>query len=566
MLATPHYDIEEVQNDVWQELSRVERSREDAAREKPETMNDESRASAMTKNTAPRLKKPRPVESTAGGSGKGEHDNETKPSDEKGMRKRRLPSALAPPGPNDTGHHTPSATAKNNLVGVPTLPLLTFPGETVVAETSEMIDAAVARVKRLCNVPGHPRHVGWDIEWVVTFKSGPPRKTALLQLCVRPRPPARSLCALLRLCRVEGGITPALSAFLQDSTVKKVGVQARGDAHKIMRDFKVPVAGVVELREFAASRVPAAPTADWGQPKAFSLAALVEWALQQRLPKKATERMSDWEAPKLSPEQCAYASLDAWGTLRLYEALLEMQPRAELQPTEPPALKRLCISGAIEEARTIAWEEKSTDGVGNASDVDVTPALAAEKQLVLRPAQKEAHRMHLHCRWSSERIAVSKGIKESTANNYLSDAMFAGRAYRFGLLGVPPEALAAVRRALGEYRKAVAAATTNATTVKTVDEGELGEGSKVPETTEPDIFALTASAATHPAPQSPSPPPSGAALTATTCRRTVRAVRELLTNSALSEIGGEVPYSHVTFAIAHIERLELLAKGEIAPA
>ena len=60
---------------------------------------------------------------------------------------------------------------------------------------------------------------------------------------------------------LAGGITPALRALLEDPTVAKTGVNARGDAHKVMRDFRIAVAGVVELRDLAAERVPL-PTAD----------------------------------------------------------------------------------------------------------------------------------------------------------------------------------------------------------------------------------------------------------------------------------------------------------------
>ena len=58
---------------------------------------------------------------------------------------------------------------------------------------------------------------------------------------------------MLRLCRA-GVMTPALRAFLEDPSIKKVGVQARGDAHKITRDFAFHVAGVIELKAHAAER------------------------------------------------------------------------------------------------------------------------------------------------------------------------------------------------------------------------------------------------------------------------------------------------------------------------
>ena len=64
------------------------------------------------------------------------------------------------------------------------------------------------------------------------------------------------------------------------SAIAKVGLNTRGDAHKIRRDF-VAVEGVLELRDFA-RRGGAAWTSRFCPPS-YSLAALVEWQLSHRL-------------------------------------------------------------------------------------------------------------------------------------------------------------------------------------------------------------------------------------------------------------------------------------------
>ena len=172
-------------------------------------------------------------------------------------RKRRIPPSLAV-RPGDSSQNDPVVSDPG---GAKTpLPDLAFDGEIVVAETPERVDALVMRIRRLCAVPGHDRAVGWDLEWVVNFGRGRERPVALMQVCVRPKPPARPLCALLRMCRVHGGLTPVLRAFVEDASIRKVGVQARGDAHKMKRDFGVDVGGVVELKEYAAARAASADT------------------------------------------------------------------------------------------------------------------------------------------------------------------------------------------------------------------------------------------------------------------------------------------------------------------
>ena len=171
------------------------------------------------------------------------------------------------------------------------LPDLHFPGSVVLCETPLEVDSAVARIRRLTAIPSAPRTFGWDIEWLVSFKAGTePRLTSLMQFCYRPRPPAKAVCFLLRLCLT--GVTESLRELLVDPTIVKVGLNARGDAHKIRRDFNVAVEGVLELRDFARERA-ARPGHPGSAPESYSLAALVEWQLSHRLPKHASSRISD---------------------------------------------------------------------------------------------------------------------------------------------------------------------------------------------------------------------------------------------------------------------------------
>ena len=408
-------------------------------------------------------------------------------------RKRRIPPSLAV-RPGDSSQNDPVVPDPG---GAKTpLPDLAFDGEIVVAETPERVDALVMRIRRLCAVPGHDRAVGWDLEWVVNFGRGRERPVALMQVCVRPKPPARPLCALLRMCRVHGGLTPVLRAFVEDASIRKVGVQARGDAHKMKRDFGVDVGGVVELKEYAAARAASADT----RPAAYSLAALAEWSLERRLPKKSSDRISDWEAATLSAEQIAYAALDAWASLRVFDALEERAPDASPPRPPPPPPPKPRASPPPSESE----EEVDEDAPGWDAK-DVIPALPAARQAPLMPAKTEAHRLHLELGWSGAQIAASKAVKTSTADNYLADAIRAGRAYRLGALGVTRKTMAMVKVAFERHR------------------AEASE-------------------------RIPVAPPTGAGAE----RPLIRRVRELmLTPDAAS-------YADVSFCLAHLERLELL--------
>ena len=198
------------------------------------------------------------------GDPRGDQENLCVPQEGKTTaRKRRLPASLSPAANEIQNEGCHDCATKS-----PVLPDLRFPGSVVLCETPAEVDSAVARIRRLAAIPSAPRTLGWDIEWVVSFKAGAePRLTALMQMCYRPRAPAKAVCFLLRLCLT--GVTEALRELLVDPTVVKVGLNARGDAHKIRRDFNIPVEGVLELREFARERVQPGKA-----PESYSLAAL----------------------------------------------------------------------------------------------------------------------------------------------------------------------------------------------------------------------------------------------------------------------------------------------------
>ena len=113
------------------------------------------------------------------GDPRGDQENLCVPQEGKTTaRKRRLPASLSPAANEiqNEGCH--------DLTKSPVLPDLRFPGSVVLCETPEEVDSAVARIRRLAAIPSAPRTLGWDIEWVVSFKAGAePRLTALMQLC-----------------------------------------------------------------------------------------------------------------------------------------------------------------------------------------------------------------------------------------------------------------------------------------------------------------------------------------------------------------------------------------------
>uniref|UniRef100_A0A7S0LL15 3'-5' exonuclease n=1 Tax=Coccolithus braarudii TaxID=221442 RepID=A0A7S0LL15_9EUKA len=161
------------------------------------------------------------------------------------------------------------------------------------------------------------RPVGFDIEWKVTFVAGEtPRKVATLQLA------HESSCLVLQLSAMPH--FPAnLAVIMGDSRIIKTGVGIRNDALKLARDYGVRCAGILDLGRVAQVVLP-----DGAAP--WSLADLSERVLGRRLPKAPQLRLSNWEA-RLSPEQVAYAALDAHAAVHIFRGLIATYDQAHPQ-------------------------------------------------------------------------------------------------------------------------------------------------------------------------------------------------------------------------------------------
>ena len=67
----------------------------------------------------------------------------------------------------------------------------------------------------------------------------------------------KNVVVLIRLgkrLKYKNPLPSKLVRFLEDPAVRKAGVNARGDAQKLRRDFKVRVNGVVELDALAKAK------------------------------------------------------------------------------------------------------------------------------------------------------------------------------------------------------------------------------------------------------------------------------------------------------------------------
>lgn len=175
------------------------------------------------------------------------------------------------------------------------LPAAHFDGQIVIVDSDEQIES-------VCQDLASQRIIGFDTETRPSFKAGQMNKVALLQLSTH------ECCYLIRLCRMK--LHNPLLAILSNPDIIKIGADVEGDirALHVLRHFRER--GFIDLQRIIA---------DWGVEEK-SLRKMAAIVLGERVSK--AQRLSNWEAAVLTPQQQMYAATDAWACIAIYEKLL----------------------------------------------------------------------------------------------------------------------------------------------------------------------------------------------------------------------------------------------------
>ena len=184
------------------------------------------------------------------------------------------------------------------------LPAAQFGGKIIVVDKDEQVGP-------MCRYLSEQTILGFDTETRPSFKAGVTNRVALLQLSTRQR------CYLIRLCRIKFH-NPILK-LLSNPAIAKIGADVKGDMHSLhaLRNFKEQ--GFIDLQQIAS---------EWGIAEK-SLRKMSAIVLDKRVSK--AQRLSNWEAAQLTPQQQMYAATDAWVCIKIYDKLLETPkpPKAE---------------------------------------------------------------------------------------------------------------------------------------------------------------------------------------------------------------------------------------------
>ena len=177
---------------------------------------------------------------------------------------------------------------------ISTLPTVSFPGRTIVVDNAADARSALSWLSK-------QKLVGFDTETRPSFKKGCLHKPSLMQLSTADE------CFLLRLNHI--GMPQTLIDFLENKNIIKIGLSVNDDFRCLHRIAPFEPAGFLELQDY----VKKFDIADNSLQKIYAV------LFNGRISK--SQRLTNWEADHLTEAQQAYAALDAWACLRIYNHL-----------------------------------------------------------------------------------------------------------------------------------------------------------------------------------------------------------------------------------------------------
>ncbi len=175
------------------------------------------------------------------------------------------------------------------------LPMVTFPGTITVIEDTAAAKTALKWLNR-------QKIVGIDTETRPSFRKGRTNSPSLVQIST----PRRAF--LFRINKT--GFMPELRKFLETEKVKKVGLSLKDDVHALQRiEPSFTPGAFIDLQGY----VGRFDIVDASLQKIYGI------IFGRRISKN--QRLSNWEAPRLSEAQAIYGAIDAWAALRIYTHL-----------------------------------------------------------------------------------------------------------------------------------------------------------------------------------------------------------------------------------------------------
>lgn len=179
-----------------------------------------------------------------------------------------------------------------------TLPRLQFDGEIIVIDTYEK-QSEVWDVLSCCDV------VGFDTESRASFKKGQKNDISLLQLS------GGGKTFLIRLNKTP--LSKAVIKILQSKTILKIGIAIKDDIKQLQTKGTFFPNSFIDLQQIVAK---------YGIEE-LSLKKITAIVMGGNLSK--AQRLSNWNAIKLTEAQVRYAATDAWVCEIIYHKLIQIK-------------------------------------------------------------------------------------------------------------------------------------------------------------------------------------------------------------------------------------------------
>lgn len=185
-----------------------------------------------------------------------------------------------------------------------TLPQALFPGKIVVVQSEAEAEKAVDHLLSA-------DILGVDTETRPTFKKGPMRKVALLQVATK------DVCFLFRLNFI--GMPAAVIRLLSNTDVPMIGLSWHDDICQLHRRSDFTPGLFIDIQNMV-GRIGI---------EDLSLQKLYANLFAQKISKR--QRLTNWEADVLTPQQKAYAATDAWCCINLYSEIMRLEATHDYQ-------------------------------------------------------------------------------------------------------------------------------------------------------------------------------------------------------------------------------------------
>jgi len=169
-----------------------------------------------------------------------------------------------------------------------------FNGEIIVIDQVEEVRGAVECLST-------KKAIGFDTETKPAFKRGQVHNVALLQLATEDK------CFLFRLNKI--GYPIEIEELMCNKKVKKIGLSLRDDFAALRKRTGKKPQNFIDLQLFV----------DKFGIEDNSLQKIYAILFGEKISK--SQRLSNWEAAKLTPAQQSYAAIDAWACLKIYNHL-----------------------------------------------------------------------------------------------------------------------------------------------------------------------------------------------------------------------------------------------------